>query len=92
MPATAQNHSLGLAVEISKIEKELKKLWAQSEGVMARASLINLAVYTEAPGSLEKNTQLVAKVAENHACRAIRSMRAAQCSRKISSAPIPFTA
>ena len=38
---------------------------------MARASLINLAVYTEAPGSLEKNTQLVAKVAENHACRAI---------------------
>src|SRR3984893_2131788 len=38
---------------------------------MARASLINLAVYSEAPGSLEKNTQLVAKVAENHACRAI---------------------
>src|SRR6266478_7658056 len=71
MPATAENYSLGLAVEISKIDKELKKLWAESAGAMTRASLINLAVYSEAPGSLEKNTQLIAKIAENHACRAI---------------------
>ena len=71
MPATAENYSLGLPVEIGKIDKELKKLWAESEGAMTRASLINLAVYSEAPGSLEKNTQLIAKVAENHACRAI---------------------
>ena len=38
---------------------------------MTRASLVNLAVYSEQPGSLEKNTQLIAKIAENHACRAI---------------------
>src|SRR5207302_6029059 len=49
----------------------LKKLWAESEGSMTRASLINLAIYSEAPGSLEKNTQIIAKIAENHACRAI---------------------
>jgi len=71
MPAIAENYSLGLQVEIGKIDKELKKLWAESEGSMTRASLINLAVYSEAPGSLEKNTQVIAKIAQNHACRAI---------------------
>src|SRR6266478_5769080 len=71
MAAIAENYSLGLQVEPGKIDSELKKLWAQSEGAMTRASLVNLAVYSEAPGSLEKNTQLIAKIAENHACRAI---------------------
>src|SRR6266849_4176444 len=71
MPTIAKNYSLGLQVEIDKIEKELKNLWAQSEGAMTRASLVNLAVYSEAPRSLEKNTQLIAKIAENHTCRAI---------------------
>src|ERR1700719_4434305 len=80
MAATAENYSLGLPVEIGKIEKELKKLWAESEGAMTRASLINLAIYSEAPGSLEKNTQLIAKITENHACRAI--VIAANCGGK----------
>ncbi len=71
MPAIAEIYSIGLQVEICKIDKELKKLWAESEGSMTRASLINLAVYSEAPGSLEKNTQIIAKIAQNHACRAI---------------------
>jgi glucose-6-phosphate dehydrogenase assembly protein OpcA len=71
MPATAENYSLGLAVEIGKIDRELKKLWAESAGAMTRASLINLAVYSEARGSLERNTQLIARIAQNHACRAI---------------------
>lgn len=71
MPATAENYSLGLAVEIAKIDRELKKLWAESAGAMTRASLINLAVYSEATGSLEKNTRIIARITENHACRAI---------------------
>ena len=50
MPATTENYSLGLQVEIGKIDKELKKLWAQSEGAMTRASLVNLAVYSEKTG------------------------------------------
>src|SRR5213595_1763184 len=71
MVAITEKYSLGLQVELDKIDSELKKLWAQSQGAMTRASLVNLAVYSEAPGSLEKNTQLIAKIAENHACRAI---------------------
>lgn len=71
MPAVSETYSLGLSVRLGEIEQELKKLWAQTEGAMTRASLVNLAVYSEEPGSLEKNTQLIARIAENHACRAI---------------------
>lgn len=62
---------LGFPVEIGRIDKELKKLWEQGEGAMTRASLMNLAIYSEKSGSLEANTQLIAKITENHACRAI---------------------
>jgi glucose-6-phosphate dehydrogenase assembly protein OpcA len=71
MPALAENYSLGLQVELGKIDKELKKLWQEGEGAMTRASLINLAVYSEEPGALQRNTQLIAKITENHACRAL---------------------
>jgi len=71
MPAAAETYSLGVPVELGKIEKELKKLWQEGEGEMTRASLMNLAVYSEQPGSLNNNTQLMAKITENHACRAI---------------------
>src|SRR5215469_12191272 len=69
--SVTETYSLGIPVEIGKINQELKKLWQESEGAMTRASLINLAVYSEEPSSLEKNTQLMAKITENHACRAI---------------------
>ena len=71
MPVTAETYSLGVPVEIGKIEQELKKLWQESEGAMTRASLMNLAAYSEEPGSLNDNTQLMAKITEDHACRAI---------------------
>src|SRR5262245_16476877 len=71
MPAAAEIYSLGTPVEIGKIEQELKKLWQEGEGAMTRASLMNLAVYSEKPGSLQNNTQLMARITENHACRAI---------------------
>ena len=83
MVAITEHYSLGLQVELDKIDSELKKLWAQSEGATTRASLVNLAVYSEAPGSLEKNTKLIAKIAENHACRAI--VIGADCKAKICS-------
>ena len=70
MPAAAETYSLGLSVEISEIDQELKKLWQESKGA-TRASLVNLAVYSEDAGSLNTNTQLMAKITENHACRAI---------------------
>lgn len=71
MPLGANNVSLGLPVEIGKIGRELKQLWAEGGGAKTRASLINLAVYSEAPGSLPVNTRIIAEITENHACRAI---------------------
>ena len=71
MPANEENYSLGQQVEIGNISSELKKLWQDGEGAMTRASLINFAVYSEKPGSLEKNTQLIARITESHACRAL---------------------
>ena len=71
MPATAKTYSLGTPVEIGKIEQALKKLWREGEGAMTRASLMNLAVYSEKSGSLQNNTQLMAQITENHACRGI---------------------
>ena len=71
MPAITETYSIGVPVEIAKIDHELKKLWQESEGAATRASLMNLAVYSEKPGSLNNNTQLMASITENHACRAI---------------------
>jgi glucose-6-phosphate dehydrogenase assembly protein OpcA len=60
-----------MPVEIGKIERELKRLWADGGEKMTRASLINLAVYSEEPDSLQRNTQIVGAITEDHACRAI---------------------
>jgi len=71
MGAIAENISPGLPVEIGKIDRELKRLWAEGGGAKTRASLINLAVYSEAPGSLPENTKIISEITEDHACRAI---------------------
>jgi glucose-6-phosphate dehydrogenase assembly protein OpcA len=71
MSAATETFSAGLPVEVGQIDRELKKLWDASGGVMTRASLINLAVYSEASDSLGKNTAIISQVAQNHACRAI---------------------
>ena len=71
MPTPTETFAPGLPVEIGKIDRELKKLWAESGGAMTRASLMNLAVYSEAPGSLPRNTEIIFNITEDHACRAI---------------------
>ncbi|MGZ5023417.1 MAG: glucose-6-phosphate dehydrogenase assembly protein OpcA [Chthoniobacterales bacterium] len=71
MSATAETYSPGMPVEIGQIDRELKRLWETGGEKMTRASLINLAVYSEAPDSLGANTQIVAQITEDHACRAI---------------------
>ena len=70
-PSLQHSVSPGLPVEIGKIDRELKKLWADEGGAKTRASLINLAVYSEAPGSLPINTKIISSITEDHACRAI---------------------
>jgi glucose-6-phosphate dehydrogenase assembly protein OpcA len=71
MPAAVETYSLGAPVPLGEIEQELKKLWHDGKGAMTRASLMNLAVYSEQPGSLQRNTRLMAQITENHACRAL---------------------
>ncbi|PZR74167.1 MAG: hypothetical protein DLM73_08635 [Chthoniobacterales bacterium] len=71
MPPAAETFAPGISVEIGKIDRELKKLWAEGGGAKTRASLINLAVYSEAPGSLPINTRIISEITEAHACRAI---------------------
>jgi glucose-6-phosphate dehydrogenase assembly protein OpcA len=71
MPAVTETFSAGIPVEVAQIQRELKKLWDAGDGVMTRASLINLAVYSEAPDSLGTNTAILSRLTEEHACRAI---------------------
>jgi glucose-6-phosphate dehydrogenase assembly protein OpcA len=71
MPNAVENFSLGLPVAIDRIDRELRKLWSEGEGAMTRASMMNLAVYSEETDSLTRNTQLLARITENHACRGI---------------------
>ncbi|MEY2486966.1 MAG: hypothetical protein QOH39_2614 [Verrucomicrobiota bacterium] len=71
MTVAAENYSPGLQVEIGRVDRELKKLWEQSAGAMTRASLVNLAIYSETRGSLSRNTQLISQITEHNACRAI---------------------
>ncbi len=61
----------GLPVEIGRIEKELALLWAGTGGEKTRASLINLAIYTESAAAVARNTDHIAQIATEHACRAI---------------------
>lgn len=61
----------GMPVEIGRIDKELGKLWEESGDTKTRASLINLAIFTEDAGSVDINTAMISEIAAEHACRAI---------------------
>ncbi len=63
--------SRGSPVEVAQIDRELKKLWEQTEASATRASLMNLAVYCEGEEALDANTELISKFTANHACRSI---------------------
>jgi glucose-6-phosphate dehydrogenase assembly protein OpcA len=62
---------VGLPVEIGRIDRELGKLWEEAGETKTRASLINLVLYCEQPSEVHANTQLIAEIAGEHACRAI---------------------
>lgn len=71
MPETLENFVGGLPVSLGRIERELKALWEEGGKVATRASLMNLAVYCEGPGAMERNTALIAEITQNHACRSL---------------------
>lgn len=74
MPAAPLNDSdldrLGLETPIGRIDRALKQLWEGDEA-KTRASLINLAVYTEDSCLLVADNELLDHVAAQHACRAL---------------------
>jgi glucose-6-phosphate dehydrogenase assembly protein OpcA len=61
----------GIPVEIGRIDKELGKLWEESGDTKTRASHINFAIFTDRMETVNANTQLIAEIAAEHACRAI---------------------
>lgn len=61
---------LGLETPISGIGRSLSQLWEADEA-KTRASLINLAIYTEDSAVLADDHAMLEKVAAEHACRAM---------------------
>lgn len=61
----------GIPVPIGGIENALGKLWEESGESKTRASLINLAIYSETEDSLEKNQAVIQGIAGEHAMRSL---------------------
>jgi len=61
---------LGIEVPIAQIDLELRKLWEQDDA-RTNASLINLVVFSEKPGSLIANSGIIRELTREHACRAL---------------------
>jgi hypothetical protein len=74
MPPSTLNESdlgrLGLETPIARIDRALKLLWEGDEA-KTRASLINLAIYTEDSARADRDNDLLDHVAAQHACRAM---------------------
>ncbi|MGV3664390.1 MAG: glucose-6-phosphate dehydrogenase assembly protein OpcA [Prosthecobacter sp.] len=69
-PSTLDLDRLGLETPIPRIDRALKDLWKNDEA-KTRASLINLAIYTEDSRVLAEDNDLLERVAAEHACRAL---------------------
>jgi glucose-6-phosphate dehydrogenase assembly protein OpcA len=69
--APTSSLSRGMPVEVAKINRSLTQLWEQESDQLSKASLVNFAVYSEASDALSFNTQLMAEVTRQHACRVI---------------------
>jgi glucose-6-phosphate dehydrogenase assembly protein OpcA len=66
----AEEASLGVEVPVGSIDGELRKLWEADEA-STNASLMNLALYSEDPESLTKNSAAAQELTKEHACRAL---------------------
>ncbi len=79
LPTLPAFQLLGQPVEISKVEKELQTLFLPettdandpNAAGIARASLINLALYNENQDNLEKDASILAELTSEAACRSL---------------------
>jgi len=67
---TLDTSTLGTAVEVTEIARELKKLWSADE-TRTRASLINFVIVCEGTEAMNANTELLEHITRDHACRAL---------------------
>jgi len=73
-PPSSVLAALGEEVEVSRVEKALQALFAGDElqqGGIARASLINLALYNENPAEIEADAAVLAELTSETACRSL---------------------
>lgn len=62
--------SLGKEVPVKQIDSELREIFASDTGI-ARASLMNLAIYSESVDQVGRNTEIIQELTREHACRAL---------------------
>ncbi|HEY5741715.1 MAG TPA: glucose-6-phosphate dehydrogenase assembly protein OpcA [Terrimicrobiaceae bacterium] len=70
-PAETPAIEPGFPVAVGQIDKKLSRLWEETGETKTRASLINLAIHTESADAVARNTDLIAKIASQYACRAL---------------------
>jgi glucose-6-phosphate dehydrogenase assembly protein OpcA len=61
---------LGQEVPLGRVDKALKELWG-ADDARDKASLMNFAIYSEDPASIVTNTDLLAQITKEHACRGL---------------------
>jgi glucose-6-phosphate dehydrogenase assembly protein OpcA len=61
----------GMPVDVARINRGLKQLFEQEGEVLTKASLVNFAIYSEAPDALSFNSRLMSGVTQENACRVI---------------------
>ncbi len=75
MPATSEldldTAVLGQEVPLNRVDQALRELWADDDTSKTRASLMNVAIYSEDSSSLERNTQLLGEITMQHSCRSL---------------------
>ena len=62
--------SLGKEVPVKQIDSELHEFFASDKGI-ARASLMNLAIYSESVDRVDQNTEIIHELTRENACRAL---------------------
>ncbi len=62
---------LGQEVPLKDVDKAVRALWADESAGKTRASLMNFAIYSEDPLTLERNTHLLSEITREHSCRAL---------------------
>ena len=62
---------LGQEVPLNRVDQALRELWSDEDTSKTRASLMNVAIYSEDANSLERNTRLLGEITQQHSCRSL---------------------